>query len=319
MKKLLVVVTLAASAMAFGQAVASAPAAQQNSQVAPTVLPAHIEQKGVAATYTDVYCAGWMSPTDVSNASYVLAGDQSPNTARFIKNDSIFLAGSGWQEGQRLSIARRVKDPNYYMIYQGQLAELKKAGKLFFDMGQATVTFVQGNTAVAHVDFSCDAVVPGDLVLPFKERPLVDFHPRPFAFQHFVALKGKTTGRVVLSKDFDVYMGEGKKFYVNIGENQGLKPGDYLRLYRGYGENELDPSDRASLHTLSYDDDQEKEPGTQPKRYTEIPKRSLGEAVVLITTPTTATAMVTYAAEDIQIGDHFEVMSSDANAGGGSN
>ncbi len=317
MKNVLLLVTLAVSATAFGQA--SNPEPQPNSQVAPTVLPANIVQKGVAATYTDVYCAGWMSPTDVPNANYVLAGEESPNTARFVKNDSIFLAGSGWQEGQRVAIARRVKDPNYYMIYSGQVSELKKAGKLFFDMGQATVTFVQGNTAVAHVDFSCDAIVPGDLVMPFKERALVDFHTRPFAFQHFVSLKGATTGRVILSRDFDVYMGEGKKFYVNIGTNQGLKAGDYLRLYRGYAKNEFDPADRESLETLSYDDDQDKEPGTNPKRYSEIPKHSLGEAIVLITTPTTATAMVTYAAEDIQIGDHFEVMPANADGTGGSN
>lgn len=321
MKNVLLVFTLAASAAAFGQASGPAPAAPQNSQVVPTVLPANIVQKGVAATYTDVYCAGWMSPTDVSNASYVLAGDQSPNTARFVKNDSIFLAGSGWQEGQRVMLARRVKDPNTFTIYAGQVGEMKRAGHLFFDMGQATVTFVQGNTAVAKVDFSCDAVVPGDLVMPFKERTLADFHPRPFAFQQFVALKGGTKGRILLSKDFDVYMGEGKKFYVNIGANQGLKAGDYLRVYRGYSLNELDPTDQMSFATMSYDDDQDKEPGTKSNRYGEIPKRVLGEAVVLLVTPTTATAMVTYASEDLQIGDHFEVEPSEAPAGnsGGSN
>ena len=67
----------------------------------------------------------------------------------------------------------------------------------------------------------------------------------------------------MLAKDFDVYLGEGKKFYVNIGANQGLKPGDYLRVYRGYALNDLDPSDQVSFASLSYDDDQMKEPGTK--------------------------------------------------------
>jgi hypothetical protein len=316
MKKVVLLVTLAVSASALGQGSVNSPEPPPSSQVAPTVLPANIIQKGVAATYTDVYCAGWMSPTDVPNATYVLAGEQSPNTARFVKNDSIYLSGSGWQEGQKVSVVRRVKDPNYYTIYAGQNAELKKAGKLFFDMGQATVTFVQGNSAVAHVDFSCEAIVPGDLVVPFQERPLAEFRPRPFNFQHFVALKGATTGRIILSKDFDVYLGEGKKFYVNIGANQGLKSGDYLRIYRGYAKDNFDPADRASLNTLSYEDDQDKEPGTNPNRYAEIPKRSLAQAVVLTTTPTTATAMITYAIEDVQIGDHFELMPAEGDAGG---
>lgn len=314
MKNVLLMVSLAVSAAAFGQA--NIPTPQENAQVSPTVLPSTIIQKGVAATYTDVYCAGWMSPKDISNNNYVLAGEQSPNTARFVKNDQIFLAGSGWQEGQKVSIVRRAKDPNNYLIYDDQVAELKKAGNLFFDMAQATVTFAQGSTAVAHVDFSCEAVVPGDLVVPFQERPLAAFRPRPYAFQHFVALKGTTKGRIILSKDFDVYLGEGKKFYINIGANQGLKSGDYLRIVRGYAEKDYDPADRESLNSLSYEDDQSREPGTNPKRYREIPARSIAEAVVLTTTETTASAMITYSIEDVHIGDRFEVMPPDSDSGG---
>lgn len=314
MKNVLLLVALAASTTAFGQA--DANSAQTN---APAVLPSNIVQKGVAASYTDVYCAGWMSPKDVSNANYVLAGEHSPNTSRFFKNDRVILAGSGWQEGQKLSIVRRAKDPNYYMLYEGQKEATAKNGFLFFDMGQATVTLVQGNTAVAHIDFSCDALVPGDLVLPFQERQVATFQPRPYDFKHFVPIKGATQGRIVLSKDFDAYIGEGKKFYVNIGAEKGLKVGDYLRIWRGYDVDELDPTDQASLASMDYEDDQLNEPRLQRQRLKEIPKRSLGEAVVLYTTPTTATAMVTYAIEDIHIGDHFEVMPPASDTPGGNN
>lgn len=308
MKKVLFLVSLGVS---------TALLAQQAPQASPTVLPTNIVQKGVAATYSDVYCAGWMSPQDVSNNTYVLAGEESPNTSRFVKNDSIYLSGSGWQEGQKVSIVRRAKDPNYYKIYEGQETEIKKAGNLFFDMGQATVTFVQGNTAVAHIDFSCDGVVPGDLVMPFQERSLAAFRPRPYSFHHYVSLKGATTGRIILAREFDVYLGEGKKFFINIGADKGLKSGDYLRIYRGYEKNDLDPTDQASEYSMSYEDDQLREPATTPKRFGELPRRSLGEAVILTTTPTTATAMITYAIEDIHIGDHFEVMppAADENAG----
>ena len=308
MKKVLLFVSFGVGTALFGQ---------QAVQTSPTVLPTNIVQKGVAATYSDVYCAGWMSPQDVSNNSYVLAGEDSPNTSRFVKNDNIYLSGAGWQEGQKVAIVRRAKDPNYFTIYQGQDAEIKKAGNLFFDMGQATVTFVQGNTAVAHIDFSCDGVVPGDLVTPFQERSLAAFRPRPYNFHHFVPLKGATNGRIILAREFDVYLGEGKKFFVNIGTNQGLKSGDYLRIYRGYDKNDLDPTDQASEYSINYEDDQLREPVTNPKRFNEIPRRSLGEAVVLTTTATTATAMITYAVEDIHIGDRFEVMppAADENAG----
>lgn len=313
MKKALILVCLALVSAAFGQEGGQQP------QVSPTVLPSTVIQKGVAATYSDVYCAGWMTPKDISNANYVLAGEHSPNTARHVQDESIFLTGSGWQEGQKLSVVRRVKDPNYYTLYSDQPKELKKAGLLFFDMGQATVTFVQGNTAVAHIDFSCEAIVPGDLVIPFQERAIPAFRPRPYNFQHFVVSKNTTKGRIVLSKDFDAYIGEGKKFYINIGSEKGLKTGDYIRIIRGYANDEFDPADQASVLNTHYEDDQLNEPSTNTKRYVEIPKRSIGEAVILVTTPTTATAMVTYAIEDIHIGDHLEVESAGAAGASGSN
>ncbi len=314
MKKVLVLVILAASAAAFGQADVTAA---QNAQASPAVLPSNIVTKGTSASYTDTYCAGWMSPTDVSNATYVIAGEQSPNAARFVKGESVLLNGAGWQEGQKVSIVRRAKDPNYYKLYAGQAEEVKKMGFMFNDLGQATVTFVQGATAVAHIDFSCDAVVPGDLVMPFQERQVAAFHPRPYNFQHWVSLKKTTTGRIILSRDFDAYFGEGKKFYVNVGANQGVKVGDYLRIWRGYEGNELDPSDEGSLMSINYEDDQFKEPPVNPKRWAEMPKRSLAEAVVLYTTPTTATAMVTYAIEDVHIGDHFELLPPDSSESSG--
>ncbi|ABF43111.1 hypothetical protein Acid345_4111 [Candidatus Koribacter versatilis Ellin345] len=319
MKKALLLVTLAASAAAFGQADVTAAQAAQNTQTSPTVLPSNIVTKGTTASYTDTYCAGYMSPTDVSNASFVVAGEQSPNTARFVKNDSILLNGAGWQEGQKVSVVRRAKDPNYYKLYDGQNAETKKAGFVFYDMAQATVTNVAGANAVAHIDFSCDPVVPGDLIVPFQERAIAAFHARPYNFQHWTPLKKSTTGRIVLSKDFDAYLGEGKKFYVNIGTTQGLKVGDYVRIYRGWEDNEMDPSDEGSLMSINYEDDQFKEPPLKTKRWAELPKRGLAEAVILYTTPTTATAMITYAIEDVHIGDHFELMAPEAGeASGGS-
>jgi hypothetical protein len=312
MKNVLLLVTLAVGTAAFGQANSA-----QTPQTSPTVLPSNIVQKGVASSYSDTYCAGWMSPTDVSNNNFVLSGEQSPNTSRFFKNDSIIVNGSGWQVGQKLSIVRRAKDPNYYTLYAGQAEQVKQMGLMFFDMGQATVTFIQGNNAVAHIDFSCDATVPGDLIIPFQERQSATFRARPYDFKHFVALKGATKGRVVLSKDFDAYIGEGKKFYVNLGANQGLKVGDYLLIYRGYKSDDFDPSDHASFNSMSYEDDQLNEPKITRERLGEVPNRSLGEAVILYTTPTTATAMIVYSIEDVHIGDHFEVLPPESAEGNG--
>lgn len=304
MKKLVLIVFVALTASALAQ-VSAAP--QQSTAMPATVAPTNIVEKGQAPSYSDVYCAGTLSKDDIPNANYVIGGASSPNSARFVKNESVFLSGSGWQEGQKLSFVRRMRDPNSFDFYDGQSKDLKKAGELFFDLGQATVTYIQGNVAVAHVDFSCEAIVPGDLAIPFQERAIPSFHPRPFSFPEFQPAKNTAHGRIIAGKDFDVYIGEGKKFFVNIGSDQGLKVGDYLRVVRTYSPDNFDPADRASLYSTIYEDDQKNEVPLNPKRFKEIPTRGLGEAIVLVTTPTTATAMMTFSLEDIHVGDGVEL------------
>lgn len=315
MKKLALVFFLALTASAVAQGVAAS--SQQNASLPPAVAPTNIVEKGQAPSYSDVYCSGMLSATDIQNSNYIIGGADSPNSARFTKNDLIFLSGSGWQEGQRVSLVRRVKDPNLFHMYKGQDKELKSVGELFFDLGQATVTYIQNNVAVAHVDFSCEAMVPGDLVIPFQERAIPSFHPRPYTFPQFQPPKNTAHGRIILGKDFDVYFGEGKKFFINIGSSQGLKVGDYLRVTRAYDLDDFDPSDRASLYSTIYEDDQKNEPPLDAKRLREVPPRGLGEAIILLTTPTTATAMVTFSIEDVHIGDRVELEpAADRESGG---
>ncbi len=303
MKKLVLVLLLTLAVGAIAQD-AAAPAVQPGP---PAIAATNVVEKGMAPSYSDVYCAGVITKNDIPNSNYVLSGAESPNTARFAKNDSIFLAGSGWQEGQKLSLVRRLKDPNFLTIYKGQGKEVKNAGEIFADLGQATVTFVHGNVAVAHIDFSCEAVVPGDLVIPFQERAIPASRPRPYAFPQFQNSKNTAQGRIILAKDFDVYLGEGKTFFINIGSNQGLKVGDYVRVSRGYDPQLQDPADQASLYATLYEDAQKKQPPFDAKRMKEIPNRGLGEAIILITTPTSATAMMTFSIADIHIGDLVEV------------
>jgi hypothetical protein len=120
-----------------------------------------------------------------------------------------------------------------------------------------------------------------------------------------------------MAKDFDTVLGPGVKLYVNMGSNQGLKVGDYLRAVRTYGATLEDPVDSISFKASSNEDTQRRQASVEPKRFTrtggpeihvrDLPRRAVGEVVVIGTTPTTATAMIVYALEDVHLGDGVEV------------
>jgi len=108
------------------------------------------------------------------------------------------------------------------------------------------VVDTRSHSAIAQVEFSCDPINPGDVVVPFVERPQVTFHV-PGHFDRFAPPNGKLSGRIVLGKDFDGFLGTGMKLYMNMGSNQGVKVGDYFRVVRSYEATLQDPVDSLSF------------------------------------------------------------------------
>jgi hypothetical protein len=141
-------------------------------------------------------------------------------------------------------------------------------------------------------------------------------HP-PMRFDRFAPANGQTSGRIILAKDFDSELGNGGKVYLNIGSNQGLKFGDYLRAVRSYDSTAHDPVDSLSFKAVNMDPTQAKEPAVDPGflgktdgpviHVAEMPRRGLGEIVIIGTTPTTATGMIVFTVEPIHVGDRVEL------------
>src|SRR6267143_3612651 len=109
-------------------------------------------------------------------------------------------------------------------------------GILYSDVGQLRVVSVEAKTSVAEVVFSCDYLLRGDIVRPFEERaapPFKEVGP----FEHFAPVSGKPVGMVVTAKAFRESQAQGYTMYVNLGAAQGVKVGDYLRIFRYQGKN----------------------------------------------------------------------------------
>jgi len=266
-------------------------------------------------TAADINCAGFLTKERVPDANYVNGGLQTPADTKFGIGDLVYLAGSGYQAGQLYSVVRELRDINEYEIYPGQRKVLAAAGRPYGEIGRVRVVDTRSHSAIAQVEFNCDPINPGDLVLPFVEKPPVTFRV-PEHFDRFAPPNGKLSGRIVLGKDFDGFLGTGMKLYLNLGSNQGVKVGDYFRVVRSYSATLHDPVDSLSFKASTSEDTQMREPSFDANRFTkskgpnihvaDLPRRAVGELVVLNVTPTASSAMVVFALEDVHAGDSVE-------------
>ncbi len=267
-------------------------------------------------TAADIYCAGFITKDRVPDANYVNGGLETPTSTKFEIGELVYLAGSGYQAGQLYSIVRELRDVNEYEIYPGQKKILAAAGRPYGEIGRVRVIDTRNHSAIAQVEFSCDPINPGDVAVPFVERPPVAFHV-PGHFDRFAPTNGKLSGRIVLGKDFDGVLGTGMKLYMNMGSNQGVKVGDYFRVVRSYSATLHHPVDSLSFKAQTSEDTQMRPATFEATSFTktkgpnihvgDLPRRAVGEVVVLNVTPTASSAMVVFALEDVYAGDTVEL------------
>jgi hypothetical protein len=267
-------------------------------------------------TTSDLYCAGFISKDRIPDANYVNGGLQTPTATKFENGELVYLAGGGYQAGQLYSIVREIRDVNEYEMYPGQRKFLASVGRPYAEVGRVRVVDTRSHSAIAQVEFSCDPINPGDVAVPFVEKSPVAFHV-PGHFDRFAPPNGKLSGRVVLGKDFDSVLGTGMKLYMNVGSNQGVKVGDYFRVVRSYTATLKDPVDSLSFMAQTSEDTQARPPAFEANRFTrtkgpnihvaDLPRRAVGEVVVVGVTPTSSSAMVVFALEDVYAGDNVEL------------
>jgi hypothetical protein len=298
--------------------------AQQSGSMAEPPTPAGTQlttmgfptERVQTPTTTDIYCAGFVSKQLQPNANFVGGGLETPSSTKFVNGEIVYLMGKGYQLGQQYTILRELRDPNRYELYPGQHRQLRDMGQPYAELGRVRVVDARNKTAIAQVEFSCDPISPGDIAVPFAEKPSITFHP-PVRFDRFQPANGKVSGRIVMSRDMDSELGTGQKLYVNVGSSQGIKVGDYLRAVRTYEADLKDPVDSLSFKASTAEDTQKYPPSIDAKMFTktkgpeihvkDLPRRAVGEIVILSTTPTTATGMLVFSLEDVHVGDDVEL------------
>ncbi len=63
-----------------------------------------------------------------------------------------------------------VRDPNRYEYFAGQNKQLNRLGHLYAELGHVRIDRIENGYAVATIEASCQPIVAGDLVIPFRRQ-----------------------------------------------------------------------------------------------------------------------------------------------------
>lgn len=270
--------------------------AQTNPQAAPPTQP--------QIDYTAVNCSGFVTDQKVPDEIRLISGEQSNYKITFARGDYVYInrgQDKGIQVGDQFSVVRPTKDPNVDW-FKKQDSLMRAMGTHYTDAGQLRVIHVEPKTATAEVSFSCGVMLRGDVVRRFVERPVPQYKEAA-VFDHFAPASGKSVAMVVNGADYAPVFGKHSIIYVNLGGKQGVRVGDYFRIFRYQGSSsELAPQTQGSQYMMfGY--------GSTPERYTwkDLPREILGEGIVLNTNGNASTVLITFSAVPVYAGDFVEV------------
>jgi hypothetical protein len=220
----------------------------------------------------DVYCAGYLGEQDEAFVGHIVSAEKEKNQSMFMMGDVLYLdigAADGVQAGMEFTIVR----PNRLVNRWNSVRAV--AGRIYMTPGRIRVLCAQERSAIAEVVYSCNEVQIGDSVAPFEPIPVpLVRRTRPETICD--TPNGKPIGHVLDTRDAVTPVGTGTVVFLDLGEQEGLNPGDFLTVYR--------PSTRAEgVRTI------------------------LGEAAILTARDRTSVAIITSMIDFMAVGDAVEI------------
>jgi hypothetical protein len=256
-------------------------------------------------TQKNLYCSGVITDKPVSDKLYVISGEDSSYRLTYSYGDTIYInAGSeqGVKVGDLFDVIRPVADPmpeTAWFKYQNMLT--KAMGTRYADIGRLRVVHADAKTSTVEVVLGCDLVERGDTILPFVARPAPQFHD--VKLDPYAPPSGKKTAMVVTSKDYHALNSAGNIVYINLGSDQGVKIGDYFRVFRYQGSrNETMYQEKDTAFKLFGF-------GSAPIAYewNNIPRTIVGEGIVVRMGPNSSTVLLTDSVRGVYSGDYVEL------------
>lgn len=260
----------------------------------------------------DLYCSGIVTNRSVPRGSYVITGQGSDHNITWSDGDYVYInrgARQGVKVGDEFSVVRPTVDavPQEWTKWQNSI--LRKMGTVWQDEGRVTAAVVKPNVSIAQVSHSCSYLQRGDIILPFEERTAPALKAES-DFDQYAAPSGKAKAMIIMGRGFQQELGTYDVAYVNLGSSQGVKVGDYFRVFRYTGtQHETAFAEPRFAFDVAGDLGPTFGLGSSPRKWdwSNTPREVLGEGVVLRTGPNSATVMLTLTLKEVYAGDYVEI------------
>jgi hypothetical protein len=273
-------------------------------------------------------CAGYIQNSPVNTRYEIVGGEQEREQNVYAEGDYVYLnfgANAGAVENARYTVTRPRGHVRSVFSRKGDL------GIYVQEVASLRVVRVKSETSVAFIDYSCDNVLLGDLLVPEHER----FAPQARQFQpldRFRDANGRASGRIVLARGGQETVARDQIVYIDLGAEDGVKAGDYLTIWRPVGKpkvaQRVPEQEIARAEDMGFESDAfrgGKFSNQAPRKKGEnatgaiastkdvkrrrptMPRKIVGEVVVLNVKERTATVIITQNAQEIHTGDYVEL------------
>ncbi len=234
---------------------------QPGGPMGPSLIPAYEE--------IGIQCAGYVADKENEDLK-ILGSEEGGLKVAHATGDIVYLNRGldyGLSPGDRFYTQRRVEKVDHP-------ARFGSAGWLIQRSGWLTVMAVQEQTATAEITQACLDVFIGDYLIPFEQVP-VPLVPVQAPVNRMTPETGRLRGHIVASTDNVVSLGQGLLIGIDLGEEDGVIPGNIFTIFRYL--------------------------------YNNVQRKVLGEAVVLTVQQKTATAKISLSYDVIVEGDEIEL------------
>ena len=282
------------------------------------------------ANYKELHCGGYIRQTPLPSLGQIVGGEEEQDQNTYTQGDYIYLnagADKGVRVGQEFAVIRPRGTVKSKFSRKGSL------GTYVQEVGQLRVVSVKDKVSVAVVATSCETMLLGDLLTDVPARNVT----LPLAvtnFDRFAEPSGKATGRIVLARDAQELAVRNQIVYIDLGAEDNVRTGDRLTIFRPVGKNDITnvregEVSRGATGDFGSDHFKGGKFGNMAQRSKEsssgvyngnaintsdvkaarpkLPRKNVGEMVILNVQERTATAMITVTAQEIHTGDYVEI------------
>jgi hypothetical protein len=312
---------------------AAAQAQTTDAPQARTQIPTIVTEPSavkVISRDSELYCAGYIETNPSYGGLELVGGAQEQEKNNYAFGDLVFINGgaqAGVRVGQEFSVVRPRGQ------FRTDLSEKKGSLGVFTqEVGRLRVVDVKDKVSVAQIVKSCDMMLLGDLLKPAETVSPVLTNADPRNVGRFVEPSGKTHGHIVLARDAREMVSLNQIVYIDLGTEDNLHAGDRLTIYRKAGKGrivdfpeEITPAGSGGFQSRVFQGgkfsnksqrirDTKSGAKGQPietpeikRTRPEMPRKVVGEIVVLNVQGRAATAIITRVAQEIHTGDEVEI------------